>query len=239
MLKNVLTDIDKLKVISIETINYCNRKCSFCPLSLKPLPKKIMEEKLFYKIIGDLTEMKFNGTIIMSHYDEPLLDKRLLSFIRYARKKLKDAKICFFTNGDLLTPECAKEYLCNGTDEIIVSQHDKMPSKQIMELKRYEWMKKIHFSKVTEDSIFILNSRCGSVNIKSLNPLSCSLNGMFIRADGISTLCCNDYYNEVSFGTVNDISVGRIWNDIRYRKARKDLKRGIFNFDICKRCRGE
>ena len=46
-----------------------------------------MNEKLFYNIIDQLAKMKFNGNLNLHQYNEPLLDKRLETFVRYIKKK--------------------------------------------------------------------------------------------------------------------------------------------------------
>lgn len=235
-LKNMFTDIDKLNTISIETITYCNRKCSFCPKSAD-LSKPIrMPDDIFYKILNELKSIRFKGTVILSFYDEPLYDKRLLAFVKAVKTEL-GAKTMFASNGDILTPEKAREFIEIGVDQILVSQHDSEPSEHIRELKGHDWEGKIVFSVVNKNTKWLSN-RGGSVKINTLHPLYCDLNHMIIRADGTVCLCCSDYYNEVNLGNVKMQSIMELWNDERYRNIRILLKKGKFNLPICGRCRG-
>jgi len=238
MLRNLFRDIDVLKFLYIETISNCNRKCVFCPVAFDKSLGKRMDEKLFYKIIDDLVDMKFSGLLNLSNYGEPLLDGRLLKFAKYTKEKLNnDVKIEFFTNGDLLTTKKAEEFLRSGVDIIYVSQHDLEPSKQISELKKHNWNGKIVFGVVNVNSKGLSN-RAGSVNVNTLNPIYCRPDSSIIRADGTVCLCCNDYYNEISFGNVKKKSLKEIWSNERYRIVRKKLKYGKFDLELCKRCRG-
>jgi radical SAM protein with 4Fe4S-binding SPASM domain len=159
-------------------------------------------------------------------------------FVDIVHKELKGSKIWFFTNGDLLTPEKAKIFFKKGVDLIIVSQHDKKPSPQISLLKSFDWNGKMKFVDVTETS-HLLTNRGGLVDIETLHPMYCPIGCLIIRYDGTVVFCCNDYYNEVTFGNVKNKSVKEIWNNPRYREIRKNvLKRGKFDFDICKKCLG-
>lgn len=236
-LKNIFVDTDKLKQVDIETTAFCNRKCTFCPKYYDESSPKEMSNELFYKILNYLEGMSFKGRVQLSNYGEPLMDNRLLGFVKYVKNGL-NVQMLFYTNGDMLTPEMAQEFLVNGVGSIIVSQHDLQPSKEIRELKNHNWGGRIKFMVVNTDSR-ALSNRCGSVKVNSLNPMYCSLDKMIIRADGTVPLCCNDYYNEVTFGNVNDNSIDEIWKSKTYCNVRRKLKHGKFNLDVCKRCRGE
>ena len=59
-----------------------------------------------------------------------------------------------------------------------------------------------------------------------------------LNLNGDVSVCCNDFYNEINFGNVNNQSFMSIWNSKKYLKFRKDIKRGIFNYPVCKRCVG-
>lgn len=238
MLKHIFTDVDKIVNVEIETTTLCNRNCIFCPLSKDKKGEKFMDESLFYKIIDELGNMPFEGYIWLNHYGEPLLDKRLPKFVKYIRRKLKNVKIGFFSNGDLLTPTKAKSLISIGLDLIRISQHDTNPSKQISELKKYDWDGKIMFQ-VENIKSQHLSNRCGSVQVETMYPMYCKLNGIIIRVDGDLALCCNDYYKEVKLGNIKNNTIKDIWNSKKYRKIRKDLKSGRFYLDICKKCRGE
>lgn len=236
-LKCIFVDTDRLKEVDIETTTFCNRKCTFCPKYYDSSPQKEMSNELFYKILDYLEGISFKGWVQLSHYGEPLMDNRLLGFVKDIKSRL-NVRIQFFTDGDMLTPAMAGEFLRNGVDKIYVSQHDSQPSRQIKELTNHNWGGRVLFSVVNMSSR-ALSNRCGSVKVDSLNPLYCSLNKMIIRADGTVPLCCNDYYNEVTFGNINDNTIVEIWKNELYGNVRRNLKHGKFNLDACKRCRGE
>lgn len=238
IIRNLLNDENELKNVNIEVTTKCNRRCSFCPVSYDTSREEIsMSTKLFTKIIDELKDIGFDGVIEISLFGEPLMDKRIIKFIKYIKLNTK-IKTIIYTNGDLLTVQLAHKLINSGIGHIIVSQHDATPSKQIRLLKEYDWGDKILFKAQNATSRVLIN-RGGTVNVKTLYPISCSINAMVIRADGKVCLCCQDYYNEVVFGDVNNESIYDIWNKESYRNIRRELKRGIFRLPICKRCLGK
>ena len=63
-----------------------------------------MPIELFEKIINELSDRNFGGTIGFYVNNEPLLVKNLNQYISIARKKLKQANLRILTNGLKLNP---------------------------------------------------------------------------------------------------------------------------------------
>jgi hypothetical protein len=66
-----------LLLVEIETAASGNRRCHHCPVSTHGARTGQMPRELFAKIISDLREMGFRGTMSFHFYNEPLLDDRL------------------------------------------------------------------------------------------------------------------------------------------------------------------
>lgn len=93
------------KTIEIETVNVCNGKCMFCPVSSSsPYRRKthVMEYEIFEKIINDLVEMNYQGAIALYSNNEPFIDKTIVSKMKYVRSLLPDNVLYLYTNGSLL-----------------------------------------------------------------------------------------------------------------------------------------
>lgn len=241
LLRNFWTNTDALfNSVEIESISICNRKCSFCPVAYDPRPREIMTNEIFNKIITELKELNFKGEIAFSGYGEPLLDEKLEERVEKIKKEL-GSSVEIVTNGDFLTYERFKRLISEGVNVFRLSQHDKEPSEAIKllfgNIKKDE-LKYIIYQIANEGSVTFTN-RGGSVpGLKTLHPFYCSPMHIIIRADGSVPLCCNDYYKEINFGNVNEEKLIEIWNKPFYRKIRNEIKKGIFNFPICKRCLG-
>jgi len=236
---NSQVDIDSMfKMVEIEICPLCNRKCSFCPVSQDNTPKKLMTNQLFDKILRELKELNFNGDICLNNYGEPLLDERLTGFVKRIKAKL-GSKIIINTNGDFLTVDKFRELISAGIDIINVSQHDKKPSAAIKNLfSKVSSIELNHlaFAEVNEDSP--LSNRGGTVKVKNLRYFDCSIQNIYIKTDGNIGFCDQEYYIEVKLGNVNQSKLIDIWDSPYYRKIRDEIKRGIFNLEICKKCLG-
>ena len=105
-------------IISVETHNRCNLRCSMCPYPSMKRGKTSMGMHLFRRIIDDAPK---NGITHLSlrGYSEPLLDDSLFERIRYA--KAKGLKVGFTSNGTLLTSHKARRIVESELDWITFS----------------------------------------------------------------------------------------------------------------------
>lgn len=243
---------DMFHNIDIETTTYCNRRCGYCPNSVfdRSLKKneKQMNEDLFMKIIDDLKAIKFTGRISPHLYGEPLLDSRLVILMKYIHKTLPKAKLIIYTNGDLLDISMVETLYESGVKKYVVSLHGNEKENEIA-ARRFDNLKKYVKDKKKDVSIKILNfhkrsylsNRGGLIDIKNfVNMIVCqsATNPMVVNYKGDILLCSSDYLGQVSFGNVATESLMNIWYKASYKRARNDIKKGIFKLDICKKCVG-
>ena len=106
--------------VLIDTISYCNLRCSMCGhKNMKRKPAK-MEEWLVYKILDEIAEKKPEARVWMTYFGEALmLRDKLVEYIRYAKNKgLQD--VVFNSNGQLLTADLSRKLLEAGLDGIYI-----------------------------------------------------------------------------------------------------------------------
>ena len=219
-------------VISIETSERCNRRCTFCPNSVYKQGNGFMPLELFHKIVLELAEAGYCSTVVMHLYNEPLLDKRLPSLISFARKHLPDATIMFATNGDRLTLDLWKTVRQNGLDYAIIGQYDGIIQPNIQKIQdALSDSERAPFQvRVSSD---LTSTRGGLVNVESIPEaalLECCARPFFqltIRHSGLAVICCEDYLSEVVLGDAGKQSIVDIWtgdkaNEIRLHLAKKN-----------------
>jgi radical SAM protein with 4Fe4S-binding SPASM domain len=203
-----------------------------------------MKNELFNEILSELKEIDYNGKISLSCYGEPLLDDRIEEFARKIKKEI-GSSISISTNGDYIDYQRVRNLASAGIDTIIISQHDiVMPEKLkvLLDTIPEDLSSHIIFQRLTEEDPLV--NRGGSVPIKRtmervlLEPWCGMMYSFFITYAGDVRLCCNDYFNKVKLGNINEESIMDIWNKKKYVTLRKNLKKGIFDLDICKKCRG-
>ena len=234
--------------VDIEICSACNRRCKYCPNYKfgRGLLKNqtLMPEKIFKKIIDELAEVRYNGMITPSVYNEPLLDKRLVRLLTYAREKLPKAKILIVSNGDYLTPKLYQELVDAGTTEFLITEHGKSMSKNMKATFKYikenKLKNRIIYRKFTKDTA--LYNRGGTIEHETITqeaPCNYPLSPIVINYKGEVILCCNDYFGEFVYGNVAKESLIKIWNKPNYKKMREEIKKEIYRLPICKKCVGK
>ena len=233
--------------ILIETRTDCNRKCSFCPQSITERNLQVMDEGLFKKIIDELADLDWSGRIALMVTNEPLLDDRLVDFIKYTRRKSGKFYIDVNTNGNLLNVNKLDELFKAGLDSINIDDYrrdrDKYPTKLSKNIQKIE----DNFVNNPKVNIFYrhyfedLSNRGGSMDSGPVdNPQKhtfCSdpFVRMVISPSGDVVLCCMDYFYKEKFGNVNKQSMQEIWNSKRF----KDVRTSLVNKDrkgLCAQC---
>jgi len=116
-------DVTAISSVSIETTTVCNLRCSYCPHStIHAKPPEYMPEEIFYRIVDSFKEYlpDYAGEIIPSMYGEPLLDKRLETFVAYIRRQFPKSVINLFTNGHYLTIERYHRLLVSFPSQLLI-----------------------------------------------------------------------------------------------------------------------
>ena len=106
-------------LLRIETTNNCNMRCSFCPHPTMVRPKGFMDSELLYSIIDQASEMGF-VKLDLRNFGEPLLDKRLGEFAKYAVDRGLN-KIYIHTNGLGITEKKLKKWGEGGITDVNIS----------------------------------------------------------------------------------------------------------------------
>ena len=116
-------EIFKRNINSVEigTHNYCNRTCTFCPLSLESVSRRnkkntiFMKDEMYESIMKQLASIDFSGRLDFSRYHEPTSHKDyIIEKIKIARSYLPNANISLNTNSDYITKEYHQQLLEAG-----------------------------------------------------------------------------------------------------------------------------
>lgn len=112
--------------ISIETSSYCNRACSFCPVSTGRRPlQKFMSEECYSAILAELARFEFDGVAQMFLLNEPTLDKHLKDRCRQMRAACPQVSMYISTNADLLLcPEELLDWFSAGVNCVNLNIYD-------------------------------------------------------------------------------------------------------------------
>lgn len=243
--------------IEIETINRCNGICSFCPAGLKPDKRPFfkMDKDLYNKILHELSMLKYKGRIALYSNNEPYLDERLVDFIAAAKKACPQAFIFLYSNGSLLNAGLLLRSFEAGLDRIFINQygagecltgHMKKLAGQFSKPGFREHSNKIYI--FIRKSRELLSNRAGNAPNKSIKnvkdfqrykDVGCTqpFRKMVVRPTGEVSLCCSDFYGEMTLGDIGKQSLLDIWKGKAFHEVRNTLKTtGRKNIPICRRC---
>ena len=224
--------------IQIGTIDYCNRKCPWCPESyLDKKPDQLMDMDTYKHILNDLSECKYNGRLHLYLMGEPLCDPRIREMISMARKQFPDNIIFLSTNGDKLNGlESVKSLIDSGLTWLAISDYDGQ--------ERFQKYVTEFYPHVTITSMEALKptfyNRGGKIDVESTYKMSACewvFSKAYINYKGEVILCCSDYEYEVVFGSMLEKSFKDIYNSKDYRLYRKAHMTGRGKeLPLCDKC---
>ena len=119
----ILTDFTDV-LLRLESTNHCNMACTFCPHPIMTRSKGFMDEKTVFKMLDEAGSMGFK-MLDLRNFGEPLLDKRLPIFAKYARG-VGINKIYIHTNGYPLKAKRLDEWGEAGITEVNLSLSPKV-----------------------------------------------------------------------------------------------------------------
>ena len=95
----------------IQTINRCNANCPMCPYASTTATGTLqtMSDRVFEKLINEISLKKEVQLIVMSFQNEPLADKKLIKRAKYIKEKAPHINLELVSNGYLITPDIADE----------------------------------------------------------------------------------------------------------------------------------
>jgi MoaA/NifB/PqqE/SkfB family radical SAM enzyme len=235
--------------IEIETLNKCNGTCSFCPVNrnLDPRPLAKMSEDTFRKIIDNLAKLNYSGTVAYYSNNEPLMDNRIIEFIKYGVSKIPNAQHNLFSNGTLLTEEKFQALIDCGLNYLLIDNYnDKLKMNPNIQ-KIYDKYVKEKFSMNCKIDLRFnnqtLSNRGGTSPNKHKSPKTLTVScwhpfiQLIIRADSGVSLCCMDALGKVTLGNVDEQTLEEIWFGEKHINILKSIRKNLRNdINICKEC---
>lgn len=247
-----VNDIPLFKLVNIETINRCNGTCAFCPANVRDEKRvlKKMEWSLYEKIVKELKELAWSGTVFLNVNNEPLLDHEIVQRARMMKQLLGDSVIIsMFTNGTMCSlekleklAECVDVLVINNySTEYRLNEHNKEIYNYVK--KKPEKFKDIHITINRRYLKEILTTRAGNApnkktrnNNNVISPCIYPYTDITIFPDGKVGLCCNDCFEVTDYGNLNENSMKEIWTSEKFKEIRKSMKGGRLNVPFCKEC---
>jgi len=234
--------MELFKKLEIETASLCNRSCKMCLRVCYPDREKVsswlkmnyLPIELIFKIIDEAERMQFNGELGLSHYNEPLLDKRLVKIAQYAKNKRIFSKISFCTNGDLFDEQKIKQ-IDGVFDEIIISRtSEEFKTNNLFKHTKVLFTNKQYVFKHFDPSEKLAQEIQNNKN----KPCFMGQTGMYINHKGDMLMCCSDLIGHFELGNVNNLTLQQLWFSEKHKnlleKLSNDNSRN--NYEHCRIC---
>jgi len=234
--------------LDIETCGNCNRRCPTCIRNSHPDREKLsswfedtkLPSGLIYQSIEEWLEIKEDGQLCLSHYNEPLMDDRIIQIVKNIKIEYPQVFSYFHTNGDYLTEEIADE-LNGNLSRIVVTLYMDEPKKS----ERAEWVHTL-FSKticdVIIESAHIPTHFSPAYDIKTLaekhknHPCSEPSMRIVINHKGDYLLCCDDVIGNFDLGSYPEKSLKEHWQEKKKIQGRLSQKGGRSWHPYCESC---
>lgn len=235
-------ELNLFDTIGIETSEFCNRTCSFCPNSIYSQNRNLMLKELFENLIYQLKDLNYSGVICFHQYNEPLLDLRLDNLIEFTRINLRDSTLMISSNGDALTHKRWINLRKKGLDFAVISQYDEEINPTIASLidKLSSQENEALIIKI-RGAFNLTGTRGGNVNVNHIpetplnEPCLRPFSQLVIRYNGMAVLCCEDYIGEAIIGDTRKDKLIEIWQSEKLNEIRIDLLLGNRK-GICAKC---
>ncbi|MDD1750053.1 MAG: SPASM domain-containing protein [Methanothrix sp.] len=235
---------DLFQEIMLQTHNLCNYACTFCPNRDVSRPRHQMSVPLFNRIISNLSRLQYEGSVLLSMQNEPLMDRRLFSFIEIAGAMLPRAKLVLHTNTSLLTTAKLERLTAAGVRCIlnIYREEDRgnfsigdLPPRLRRHVVIYD---KTSWSATTA---YLLNWAGNASKMPvPQRPLAAFCPRPFtmlcITPRGKALLCCLDWRHEWIMGDLAEDTLEDVWAGERFQKFRLKLLNGDRSDALCSKC---
>jgi len=106
--------------LAIETTNFCNGKCVFCPSTAQTRSRGVMSMELLEKIINDAKGLDSIEFVTHGGMGEPLMDEKITDKIKIEKAAIR-APVQLHTNGSLLNEDNIRKLFDSGLDILSVS----------------------------------------------------------------------------------------------------------------------
>jgi cyclic pyranopterin phosphate synthase len=218
-------------IVEMEVNARCNRRCSYCPVSVLPVLKqeKLMSSAVFERILAELQRIGFKGKMSYHLFNEPLLRRDLEVLVAKVAQLLPEVYQLLFTNGDLLNDKRYASLKGAGIDHFIVTRHG------------WEDIATRPDQTVQFPSDLVIANRGGFFEplAEPLTlPCYAPSDMLILNAEGDVLLCCDDANHTHVVGNIMRQDLEDIWFSPAFVAVRHTLQAGKRSEapSICRSC---
>lgn len=219
-----------VKSVVFELSNQCNMHCPKCPLSVKQ-PVAVLETGVVLDVLHFLEKWEYKGYISFHRFNEPLIDPRLYFFLEHT-----DLRVKMCTNGRTLNANTLRDLDNLGVEVLHVSNYVEERRAAIQEI--YDAMSEMQMVLEAHYHKYFIALLDGYDRDESFSKKPCGapLGEVIINCHGQVTLCCRDWQNRYTFGSLYSLPLSVILTSRSFIDTWQRLGQGDRFLDVCKRC---
>lgn len=249
--------------LNIETSDYCNRSCSYCPIQHKreKHPPRLLDMDVFASLLRELQAAPHPLKISLQWIDEPLANPQFFEYIALGRELLPEAHWLLQTNGDFLTAEKLAQlkplfrgiavnlYSEKAYDSLLKKELNYVPAKYPLRIQSPGRLVRAKgFDHRADEAIVHINEKFHDHDwVKEYDKVQRAYSLRCMRLwvqtaigyDGSVYLCCRDNYKQHPVGNLKERSLLDCYNSPKARALREEMAQGRRDqIGMCKTCPG-
>jgi len=179
---------------------------------------------LIVDIVIEARNMGFDQTVCLSHANEPLMDPRLPDIARLVKKIGRFRKVICFSNGELLTPDLAKE-LDGAFDAIHFALYYDAEKREQEIRALFKTTKPVFV-----DPVHIATHYSPKFDVEALaaeyidNPCYEPQIRIIFNYKGELLFCCEEVASNFDLGSYPEKSIKELWFGEKYQSLVKTLR---------------
>lgn len=249
-------ELPLFSIIEFSITGLCNRTCQFCPRhdpAVYPNLNEHMNPDLYERVLRELAQFDYAGTVVFSGFSEPLLHRDLDGLVAMTKRLLPKTRLDVKSNGDKLTVNRLRTLFAAGLDTLLISLYDGPHQESFFRRMGVE-------AGLTEDQLVLrnryagkeqrfnlnLSNRAGMMVSKELGlaipveplkkPCYYAAYQIMIDYQGDILLCPHDWGKKLVLGNISRNSIIDIWVSKRMHAIRKKLHTADRGFGPCAVC---
>lgn len=233
--------IDRIWRVTLQTSN----QCPYVHHKLCPAQHITEKQTLPTAVVGDILRFlqrhEWVGGIAWHVYNEPMVDPRLMCFVRLANTVLPKSRQLIYTNGWNLTEVLCGEMIDAGASHWSISAYTDEEYQRILQItKSLKGRAKfsVNRNRGLDNRMQLITVEADAKKESGYKPCQAPISDLTIRASGNVGLCCYDWAETEAFGNAKDGFEKAIVEHCEEMLVLQDqLESGIRVRPYCKQCK--
>jgi hypothetical protein len=222
-------------VVAVETSNCCPHTSRHprCPRSILTDKLAWLEADIVLSVFDSLGRGGYANTVVLSQYNDPLADPRLVWFMDELRHRAPLAQLHMYTTSWLLTQELVNELAAHGLASLLINRYDAAEEPRTFQAPRGSRLLIEHRNGGHDDRLTLY-----SRPPRATGQPYCGLPSreIAVHYTGQVGLCCFDWLRGVNFGDLHTAGLEEIITGQRRQDLISSMERSGRTLGICERC---